>query len=159
MNTAIITAVTTTPTQEGEVQSETELKVPATEKEKEVQSETELKVMSSPSSSAFAEATDPPTMASSTKPIEDYPENKEAKEKEQMQNITANRVLDEAKDKLRRCIDEARKEVPHTTWVYRGTSFLASSIHLLRLSFASSNTLLAVIFCICSFSFSSLFSG
>jgi hypothetical protein len=95
---AIITAVTTTPTQEGEVQSETE-----------------LKVMSSPSSSAFAEATDPPTMSSSKKPIEDYPENKEAKEKEQMQNITANRVLDEAKDNLRRCIDEARKEVPRYT--------------------------------------------
>jgi hypothetical protein len=112
---AIITAVTTTPIQEGEVQSETELKVPLQEKEKEVQSETELKVMSSPSSSAFAEATDPPTMSSSTKPIEDYPENKEEKEKEQMQNITANRVLDEAKDNLRRCIDEARKEVPRYT--------------------------------------------
>lgn len=32
-----------------------------------------------------------------------------------MQNITANRVLDEAKDNIRRCIDEARKEVPRYT--------------------------------------------
>jgi hypothetical protein len=103
---AIITAVTTSPTPEGEVQSETELKVPLQEKEKEVQSETELKVMSSHSSSTFAEATEP---------IEEYPENKEEEKEEQMQNITATRVLDEAKDNLRRCIDEARKEVPRYT--------------------------------------------
>ena len=32
-----------------------------------------------------------------------------------MQNITATRVIDEAKDNLRRCIDEARKEVPRYT--------------------------------------------
>lgn len=95
---AIITAVTTTPTPEGEVQSETE-----------------LKVMSSPSSS-FAEATEPPTISSSaTKPIEEDPENKEEEKEEHMQNITATRVLDEAKDNLRRCIDEARKEVPRYT--------------------------------------------
>jgi hypothetical protein len=113
---AIITAVTTSPTPEGEVQSETELKVPLQEKEKEVQSETELKVMSSHSSSTFAEATEPPTRSSSaTKPIEEYPENKEEEKEEQMQNITATRVLDEAKDNLRRCIDEARKEVPRYT--------------------------------------------
>jgi hypothetical protein len=113
---AIITAVTTSPTPEGEVQSETELKVPLQEKEKEVQSETELKVMSSHSSSSFAEATEPPTRSSSaTKPTEEYPENKEEEEEEQMQNITATRVLDEAKDSLRRCIDEARKEVPRYT--------------------------------------------
>jgi len=117
---AIITAVTTTPTPEGEVQSETELKVPLQEKEKEVQSETELKVMSSPSSSAYAEATEPPTISSSsssssTKPIDEYPENKDKEKEEQMQNITATRVIDEAKDNLRRCIDEARKEVPRYT--------------------------------------------
>ena len=116
---AIITAVTTSPTPEGEVQSETELKVPLQEKEKEVQSETELKVMSSQSSSTFAEATEPPTISSSsssaTKPIEEYPENKEEEKEEQMQNITATRVLDEAKDNLRKCIDEARKEVPRYT--------------------------------------------
>jgi hypothetical protein len=32
-----------------------------------------------------------------------------------MQNITATRVIDEAKDNLRRCIDEAIKEVPRYT--------------------------------------------
>ena len=45
---AVITAVTTTPTLEGEVRSETELRMPLQEKEKEVRSETELKIMSSP---------------------------------------------------------------------------------------------------------------
>jgi hypothetical protein len=115
---AIVTAVTTTPTPEGEVQSETELKVPLQEQEKEVQSETELKVTSSPSSSTFAEATEPPTTSSSsssTEPIEGYQEYKKEEEEEQMQNITADKVLDEAKDNLRRCIDEARKEVPRYT--------------------------------------------
>ena len=83
--------------------------------EGEVQSETELKVMSSPSSSSFTEAIERPIISSSTKSIEDYPENKKNEEKEQMQNIIANRVLDEAKDNLRRHIDEAKREIPRYT--------------------------------------------
>src|ERR671931_72041 len=60
-DTATVTAVTTTPTSEGEVLSETELKVPLQEKEREVLSETELKVTSS-SSSLEKEAESPAPM-------------------------------------------------------------------------------------------------
>src|SRR6476646_5071767 len=75
---AVITAVTTTPASEGEVRSETELRMPLQEKEKEVRSETELKVMSSPlppSPSLAAEGESSATTLSSES-IEDYPYTK-----------------------------------------------------------------------------------
>ena len=76
--TATVTTVTTTPTSEGEVLSETELKVPLQEKEKEVLSETELKVMPSSQYSNNAQsssrslvenetASSPPTPSRSTR--------------------------------------------------------------------------------------------
>jgi len=103
---AIITTVTTTPTPEGKVQSETELKVPLQETEREVQSETELKVMSSSSSStSLAEEGE-------SKSID--PHRKNLGEKEKMQNIADNSdvVLDETKNNIRRSIDEARSQIP-----------------------------------------------
>src|SRR6188472_149569 len=80
---AIITAVTTTPTPEGEVQSETELRVPLQEKDKEVQSETELKVMSSyaPPLSSSSTPEDESHAALSSKSTEDYLQNKNLEER------------------------------------------------------------------------------
>jgi hypothetical protein len=76
---AVITAVTTMPTSEGEVRSETELRMPLQEKEKEVQSETELK-------------------------IEDYPYTKNGEEKEKIQNTadSSGVLIDETKANIRR---------------------------------------------------------
>src|SRR5205085_12516249 len=72
---AVITAVTTTPTSEGEVRSETELRMPLQEKEKEIRSETELKVLSSPlpPSTSLAAEGDSSAATLSSKSIEDYP--------------------------------------------------------------------------------------
>jgi len=125
--TATITTVTTTPTPEGEVLSETELKVPLQEKEKEVLSETELKVMSSSSSSSHGpqssssaysslekEAESPASMSS--KLTQNDLDNKKEQNGETMQYITDNKVLlDETKNNIRRATDEARKDIPRYT--------------------------------------------
>jgi hypothetical protein len=123
--TATVTTVTTTPTPEGEVLSETELKVPLQEKEKEVLSETELKVMS-PSSSSPHDSQSPSfpplekeaelSASMSSKSTQNDLENKKEGEKEAMQYITDNKVLlDETKNNIRRATDEARKDIPRYT--------------------------------------------
>jgi hypothetical protein len=121
--TASVTTVTTTPTPEGEVLSETELKVPLQEKEKEVLSETELKVMS-PSS---ASSPDPQSNSSlekeielatpmSSKSIQNHLDNKKEQEKETVQYMADNKVLlDETRNNIRRATDEARKDIPRYT--------------------------------------------
>ena len=115
---AIITAVTTTPTSEGEVRSETELRMPLQEKEKEVRSETELKVLSSPllppSTSLAAEGKSSAATLTS-KSIEDYPYTKNVGEKEKIQNAAYTSgvaLLDETKANIRRLMDEARSQIP-----------------------------------------------
>jgi hypothetical protein len=114
---AIITAVTTTPTSEGEVRSETELRMPLQKKEKEVRSETELKVLSSPlpqSTSLAAEGESSAATLSSTT-IEDYPHTKNVEEKEKIQNAAYTSgvvLLDETKANIRRLMDEARSQIP-----------------------------------------------
>ena len=117
---AIITAVTTTPTPEGEVQSETELKVPLQEKDKEVQSETELKVMASYapplSSSSTPEDELHTTLSKST---EDYPQNNNVEEREKIQNIAnhSDVLLDEIKNNIGRSMDESRSQIPRYTQI------------------------------------------
>jgi len=108
-DTAIINTVTTTPTAEGKVQSETELKVPLQETEREVQSETELKVMSSSSAKVAEEGESIGTISS--EPIDPHRKNLE---KEKMQNLAdnSNVVLDETKNNIRRSIDETRSQIP-----------------------------------------------
>ncbi|MFL6393167.1 MAG: hypothetical protein ACJ708_00720 [Nitrososphaeraceae archaeon] len=96
--TATITTVTTTPTPEGEVLSETELKVPLQEKEKEVLSETELKVMSPPpphgpqssSSSSLGKEDESPSSMSSklTQNAQNDLDNKKEQWGDTMQYIT-----------------------------------------------------------------------
>ena len=114
---AVITAVTTTPTLEGEVRSETELRMPLHEKEKEVRSETELKIMSSPlppSPSLAAEGESSATTLSSES-IEDYPYTKNVEEKVKIQNTADNSgvvLLDETKVNIKRSMDEARSQIP-----------------------------------------------
>src|SRR5919198_2931059 len=108
---ATVTAVTTTPTSEGEVLSETELKVPLQEKEKEVLAETELKVTSSSSSSSLeneAELSAPISLKSTPGDMDN--------KKETVQYMTDDRVLlDETKNNIRRATDEARKDSPRYT--------------------------------------------
>ena len=114
---AVITAVTTTPASEGEVRSETELRMPLQEKEKEVRSETELKIMSSPlppSPSLAAEGESSATTLSSES-IEDYPYTKNVEEKVKIQNTADNSgvvLLDETKANIKRSMDEARSQIP-----------------------------------------------
>ena len=114
---AIITAVTTTPTSEGEVRSETELRMPLQKKEKEVRSETELKVLSSPlpqSTSLAAEGESSAATLSSTT-IEDYPHTQNVEEKEKIQHAAYTSgvvLLDETKANIRRLMDEARSQIP-----------------------------------------------
>jgi hypothetical protein len=114
---AVITAVTTTPASEGEVRSETELRMPLQENEKEVRSETELKVMSSPlppSPSLAAEGESSATTQSSES-IEDYPYTKNVEEKVKIQNTADNSgvvMLDETKANIKRSMDEARSQIP-----------------------------------------------
>jgi hypothetical protein len=114
---AVITAVTTTPASEGEVRSETELRMPLQEKEKEVRSETELKVMSSPlppSPSLAAEGESSATTLSSES-IQDYPYTKNVEEKVKIQNTADNSgvvKLDETKANIKRSMDEARSQIP-----------------------------------------------
>ncbi|HET7390319.1 MAG TPA: DUF2795 domain-containing protein, partial [Nitrososphaeraceae archaeon] len=118
---AIITAVTTTPTPEGEVQSETELRVPLQEKDKEVQSETELNVMSSyaPPLSSSLTSEDESHATFSPKSTEDYPQNKNLEEREKMQNIAnhSDVLLDEIKNNIGRSIDESRSQIPRYTQI------------------------------------------
>jgi hypothetical protein len=118
---AIITAVTTTPTPEGEVQSETELRVPMQEGDKEVQSETELKVMSSyaPPVSSSSTPEDESHATFSSKSTEDYPQNKNLEEREKMQNIAnhSDVLLDETKNNIGRSIDESRSQIPRYTQI------------------------------------------
>jgi hypothetical protein len=118
---AIITAVTTTPTPEGEVQSETELRVPMQEGDKEVQSETELKVMSSyaPPLSPSSTPEDESHATFSSKSTEDYPHNKNLEVREKMQNIAihSNVLLDEIKNNIGRSIDESRSQIPRYTQI------------------------------------------
>jgi len=114
---AVITAVTTTPTSEGEVRSETELRMPLQEKEKEIRSETELKVLSSPlpPSTSLAAEGDSSAATLSSKSIEDYPYAKNVEEKEKIQNAADNSgvvLLDETKANIRRSMDEARSQIP-----------------------------------------------
>jgi hypothetical protein len=114
---AVITAVTTTPTSEGEVRSETELRMPLQEKEREVRSETELKVLSSPlpPSTSLAAEGESSAATLSSKSIEDYPYPKNVEEKEKIQNAADNSgvvLLDETKANIRRSIDEARSQIP-----------------------------------------------
>ena len=97
---AVITAVTTTPASEGEVRSETE-----------------LKVMSSPlppSPSLGAEGESSATTLSSES-IEDYPYTKNVEEKVKIQNTADNSgvvMLDETKANIKRSMDEARSQIP-----------------------------------------------
>ncbi|MGB8022893.1 MAG: DUF2795 domain-containing protein [Nitrososphaeraceae archaeon] len=97
---AVITAVTTTPASEGEVRSETE-----------------LKVMSSPlppSPSLAAEGESSATTLSSES-IEDYPYTKNVEEKVKIQNTADNSgvvLLDETKANIKRSMDEARSQIP-----------------------------------------------
>lgn len=97
---AVITAVTTTPASEGEVRSETE-----------------LKVMSSPlppSPSLAAEGESSATTLSSES-IEDYPYTKNVEEKVKIQNTADNSgvvMLDETKANIKRSMDEARSQIP-----------------------------------------------
>jgi hypothetical protein len=114
---AVITAATTTPTSEGEVRSETELRMPLQEKEKEIRSETELKVLSSPlpPSTSLAAEGDSSAATLSSKSIEDYPYAKNVEEKEKIQNAADNSgvvLLDETKANIRRSMDEARSQIP-----------------------------------------------
>jgi Protein of unknown function (DUF2795) len=118
---AIITAVTTTPTPEGEVQSETELRVPLQEKDKEVQSETELKVMPSyaPPLSSSSTPKDESHATLSSKSTEDYLQNKNLEEREKMQNIAnhSDVLLDEIKNNIGRSIDASRSHIPRYTQI------------------------------------------
>jgi len=113
---AIITAVTTTPTSEGEVRSETELRMPLQKKEKEVRSETELKVLSSlPQSTSLAAEGESSAATLSSTTIEDYPYTKNVEEKERIQNAAYTSgvvLLDETKANIRRLMDEARSQTP-----------------------------------------------
>jgi hypothetical protein len=122
--TATVSTVTTTPASEGQVLSETEMKVPLQDNAKEVVSETEMKVVSSSSSSSHdlqssqssleKEAESAAQMSS--KLTQDDLENRREKEKEIMQHITDNKVLlDETKNNIRRATDEARKDIPRYT--------------------------------------------
>ena len=107
--TATATTVTTTPTPEGEVLSETEMKIPLEEKEKEVLSESEMKVVSSPPAPSAIENED---FASRSRSAENYLNN----EKETVQYISNNKALfDETKNNIRRATDEARKDIPRYT--------------------------------------------
>jgi hypothetical protein len=122
--TATVSTVTTTSASEGEVLSETEMKVPLQDNAKDVISETEMKVMPSPSppphdlqssqSSLEKEAESAAQMSS--KLTQDDLDNRREKEKEIMQHITDNEVLlDETKNNIRRATDEARKDIPRYT--------------------------------------------
>jgi hypothetical protein len=121
--TATVSTVTTTSASEGEVLSETEMKVPLQDNAKDVISETEMKVMPSPSpphdlqsSQSSLEKEAESAAQISSKLTQDDLDNRREKEKEIMQHITDNEVLlDETKNNIRRATDEARKDIPRYT--------------------------------------------
>jgi vacuolar-type H+-ATPase subunit H len=123
--TATVSTVTTTPTPEGEVLSETELKVPMQEREKEVLSETELKVMSAADSSLENEGVssyssrsvqnDVNNAASTTTTTATTSSSSNASQVQRDQQHSVNRALDETKNNIRRATDEARKDIPRYT--------------------------------------------
>jgi vacuolar-type H+-ATPase subunit H len=123
--TATVSTVTTTPTPEGEVLSETELKVPMQEREKEVLSETELKVMSAADSSLENEGVssyssrsvqnDVNNAASTTTTTATTTSSSNASQVQRDQQHSVNRALDETKNNIRRATDEARKDIPRYT--------------------------------------------
>ncbi|HJT48429.1 MAG TPA: hypothetical protein VJ729_09625, partial [Nitrososphaeraceae archaeon] len=115
-DTATITTVTTTPASEGEVLSQTEMKVPLEEQENEVLSQTEMKI--APSSASYSSA---------EKENEDKPfgsmrsESADAPKlnKETMQYMTSmyesKALFDQTRNNIRRATDEARKDIPRYT--------------------------------------------
>jgi vacuolar-type H+-ATPase subunit H len=118
--TATVTTVSATPTPEGEVLSETELRVPLHEREKEVLSETELKVMSPADSSLENEG-----VTSSSRSVQNDVSNTATttttatspttSQVQRDQQHSVNRALDETKNNIRRATDEARKDIPRYT--------------------------------------------
>jgi vacuolar-type H+-ATPase subunit H len=118
--TATVTTVSATPTPEGEVLSETELRVPLHEREKEVLSETELKVMSPADSSLENEG-----VTSSSRSVQNDVSNTatttttatspNTSQVQRDQQHSVNRALDETKNNIRRATDEARKDIPRYT--------------------------------------------
>jgi vacuolar-type H+-ATPase subunit H len=120
--TATVSTVTTTPTPEGEVLSETELKVPMQEREKEVLSETELKVMSAADSSLENEGVSSYSSRSVQNDVNNTASTttttattSNASQVQRDQQHSVNRALDETKNNIRRATDEARKDIPRYT--------------------------------------------
>jgi hypothetical protein len=108
--TATVTTVTTTPGPEGEVLSETEMKIPLQEKEKEVLTQTEMKVASSRPAPSAMESKEFDSMRSRSA------ENDLSNDEETMQYVPNNKALfDETKNNIRRATDEARKDIPRYT--------------------------------------------
>jgi hypothetical protein len=108
--TATVTTVTTTPGPEGEVLSETEMKIPLQEKEKEVLTQTEMKVASSRPAPSAMESKEFASMRSRSA------ENDLSNDEETMQYVPNNKALfDETKNNIRRATDEARKDIPRYT--------------------------------------------
>ena len=121
---AVITTVTTTPATEGEVKSETALKVPLEGKNNEVESQTELKVMSFESSSFGAGAeTLREITSSSAMSIQNNDENGKKENVapvvswrlRQEEKEVISKALDETKDNIRKTTDEARRDIPRYT--------------------------------------------
>jgi hypothetical protein len=115
---AVITAVTTTPATEGEVKSETALKVPLEGKNNEVESQTELKVTSF---GARAETLQE-TTSSSAMSIQNNDENRKRENTSvvssrlrQEEKEVISKALDETKDNIRKTTDEARRDIPRYT--------------------------------------------
>ena len=118
--TATLTAITSTPTPEGEVLSETELKVPLQEREKQVLSETELKVMSPADSPLENEGLTYASRsvqndANGTTTSTTTATSSNTSQVQQDQQHSVNRALDETKNNIRRATDEARKDIPRYT--------------------------------------------
>ena len=120
---AVITTITTTPATEGEVKSETALKVPLEGKNNEVESQTELKVMSFESSSFGARAeTLQDITSSSAMSIQNNDENGKRENApvvswrlRQEEKAVISKALDETKDSIRKTTDEARRDIPRYT--------------------------------------------
>ncbi|HZE78094.1 MAG TPA: hypothetical protein VE089_06045, partial [Nitrososphaeraceae archaeon] len=122
-DSAIITTVTATPATEGEVRSETALKVPLQRNNNEVESETELKVISFESSSFGTRVETPQEI---TNPSTISTQNNDENEKRDDGRVASSRLrqeekeviskaLDETKDNIRKTTDEARRDIPRYT--------------------------------------------
>jgi predicted secreted protein len=122
-DSAIITTVTATPATEGEVRSETALKVPLQRNNNEVESETELKVISFESSSFGTRVETPQEI---TNPSTISTQNNDENEKRDEGRVASSRLrqeekeaiskaLDETKDNIRKTTDEARRDIPRYT--------------------------------------------